>query len=251
MPRLLITGAGSGIGRATAQRFAAAGWEIGLVDRDAQALQATAALLPALPTPPYCASADVTDYAATTKAISGFGAFDLLVLSHGVLIIGTFTDLSAEQHRRTIEINVIGNLNCLLAAFPLLKGRPGAQVISLCSASAVYGTPDFASYSASKFAVRGLTEALEIEWAAHGIRVSDLMPPFVNTPMVRDQTCQPPVLKRLGVDLAPEDVAATIWQQAQGGPTHKAVGWKFALMKTLAGLSPQPLLRTVYGWLSR
>lgn len=257
MPRILITGAGSGIGRATALRFAREGWELGLLDRDATALAATIELLGAAKAQTFQQTADVTDYAAVQAAITAFAhhaghdGFNALILSHGVLTIGPFISLSAEQHRRTIEINVIGNLNCLLAAFPYLKGQADAQVIGLCSASAVYGTPDFASYSASKFAVRGLTEALEIEWAGHGIRVSDLMPPFVNTPMVTAQAFTPPVLTRLGVDLAPEDVAETIWQQAQGGPTHKPVGWKFALMKALVAITPQPLVRWAYGWLSR
>ncbi|MCP6059511.1 SDR family NAD(P)-dependent oxidoreductase, partial [Klebsiella pneumoniae] len=91
------------------------------------------------------------------------------------------------EHARILAINVQGVVQMTHAAFPYLKATPGAQVINMGSASGVYGTPHMASYSASKFAVRGFTEALELEWRRHGIRVGDLMPPFVRTPMVSRQ----------------------------------------------------------------
>lgn len=256
MHSILITGGASGIGLASARRFAQAGWRVGLLDRDAAALARAAGDTGAA----FHRACDVCDATAVRIAIDEFagtdaGGLDLLLLSHGVLTMGPFESLSVEQHRRTIDINVSGNIHCLLAAFPHLKRRAAShgrsQVISLCSASAVYGTPDFASYSASKFAVRALTEALQIEWAAHGIRVTDLMPPFVATPMVANQTYRPPILDRLGVDIGPDDVAETIWRQAHGGPTHRPVGWRFSLMYRLMALTPQVLLRRIYAALSR
>lgn len=245
MSSVLITGGASGIGRATAERFAREGWQVGLLDRDSMGLERASREIGAV----YHCACDVTDAAGVQAAIDAFAqqhGLDLLLISHGVLTMGNFEQLTLEQHRRTVEINVIGNLNVLYAAFPHLKQRPGAQVISLCSASAVYGTPAFSSYSATKFAVRALTEALDVEWAKYGIRVSDVMPPFVATPMVTAQAIQPAILARLGVNLAATDVAEAIWRQAQGGPLHRPVGWRFWCQYQLLRRLPDFVQRVLY-----
>ncbi|MOA29466.1 3-alpha-(or 20-beta)-hydroxysteroid dehydrogenase [compost metagenome] len=137
------------------------------------------------------------------------------------------------------------------AAFPYLQATPGAQVINMGSASGLYGTPHMVSYSASKFAVRGLTEALELEWRRHGIRVGDLMPPFVRTPMVDSQTFEPPALRRLGVRLRAEDIAAAVWRQAEQPLVHRPVHWLFKLMYWSGQVSPPWVSRAIMGWLSR
>ena len=115
----------------------------------------------------------------------------------------------------------------------------------------VYGVPDMASYSASKFAVRGLTEALDLEWRRHGIRVGDLMPPFVRTPMVSSQAFEPPALRHLGVNLQAEQIAAAVWQQSQGAAVHRPISGLFKLMYWSAQLSPAWITRAIMGWLSR
>ena len=137
------------------------------------------------------------------------------------------------------------------AAFPYLKATANAQVINMGSASGLYGTPHMASYSASKFAVRGLTEALDLEWRRHGIRVGDLMPPFVRTPMVSSQAFEPPALRHLGVNLQAEQIAAAVWQQSQGAAVHRPISGLFKLMYWSAQLSPAWMTRAIMGWLSR
>ena len=115
---------------------------------------------------------DVTDHAQWLDALADLDHLDLLVNNAGLLSSGAFEQIDAERHRAIVEVNVLGVVNGALAAFPLLARTPNAAMVNLASASATYGQPDLATYSATKFAVRGLTEALDLEWAQHDIRCS-------------------------------------------------------------------------------
>lgn len=252
MGNILISGAASGIGAATARLFHARGWRVGLLDVDANALVALAAELDDA----WHSRLDVVDAAAVQAALAEFcahsgGQLRLLFNGAGILHTGAFADIKLEQHTRLVEINVLGVLNLCHAAFPYLKATPEAQVINMGSASALYGVPQLACYSASKFAIRGLTEALELEWREHGIRVGDLMPPFVDTPMVRSQAQRPAVMRRLGVRLEAEQIAEAAWQQAQRNLVHRPVGLQFGVLFNLGQIAPGWLNRLLMGWLSR
>ncbi|MCY1278589.1 3-phenylpropionate-dihydrodiol/cinnamic acid-dihydrodiol dehydrogenase [compost metagenome] len=252
MDNILITGAASGIGAATARLFHAKGWKVGLLDVNQVALEALAAELGGA----WQRTLDVTDAAAASAALADFcagcgGRLRLLFNCAGILRFGHFEDIELAEHLRILDINVRGLLQMTYAAFPYLKATPGAQVLNMGSASGLYGTPHMVSYSASKFAVRGLTEALELEWRRHGIRVADLMPPFVRTPMVASQRFEPPTLRRLGVNLEAEDIAAAVWAQTRSGAVHRPVSWPFRLMFWSGQVSPGWLNRRVMGWLSR
>ncbi|MES2817595.1 MAG: SDR family oxidoreductase [Pseudomonadota bacterium] len=252
MDTILITGAASGIGAATARLFHAQGWTLGLLDIDPQALASLADELGGA----WHTALDVTDAPAVQQALAAFcglhnGQLRLLFNCAGVLRCGHFEAIALSEHARILQINVLGLMTLTHGAFPYLKATPRAQVINMGSASGVYGVPHLASYSASKFAVRGLTEALDLEWARHGIRVGDLMPPFVSTPMLNDQQFVAPVVRRLGVRLEAEDIALAVWQQAQGAAVHRPVGWQFRLMYGAAQLAPGWINRLTMKWLSR
>ncbi|PTU77403.1 short-chain dehydrogenase [Pseudomonas indoloxydans] len=228
MSSILISGAASGIGAATARLFHTRGWRVGLLDVDEKALVAELGGA-------WHAPLDVVEAAAVKAALGDFcalsgGQLRLLFNGAGILRTGAFADIELEQHTRQVQINVLGVLNLCHAAYPYLKVTSAAQVINMGSASALYGVPQLASYSASKFAVRGLTEALELEWREYGIRVGDLMPPFVDTPMVRSQAKRPPVMRRLGVRLEAEQIAEAAWKQAHGSTVHRPVGLQFGLV---------------------
>lgn len=200
MQNILISGAASGIGAASARLFHRRGRRVGLLDIDAEALRGLAAELPGA----WQSAVDVSEPDAVGEALAQFcadGRLRLLFNCAGILRFGRFEEVALEDHARLLAINLQGVLNCCHAAFPFLRATPQAQVLNMGSASGLYGVPEMAVYSASKFAVRGLTEALELEWRRHGIRVADLMPPFVRTPMVAGQTYRPPVLRRLGLRL--------------------------------------------------
>ena len=252
MNTILITGAASGIGAAAARLFHSRGWSVGLLDIDHRALAALAAELGGV----WHAELNVTDAGAVREALQDFcaahgGRLRLLFNSAGVLRFGHFEEIGLEEHARILQINVLGLLQVTHAAFPYLKGTAGAQVVNMGSASGLYGTPHMVSYSASKFAVRGLTEALELEWRRHGIHVGDLMPPFVATPMVDSQSFTPPALRRMGVNLRAEDIAQALWRQVERPRVHRPIHWLFRLMYAAGQVSPPAITRLLMGWISR
>ncbi|MDC0661624.1 SDR family oxidoreductase [Marinobacter sp. SS21] len=252
MKTILITGAASGIGAATARKFAREGWRLGLLDVNGAALSS---LNESLGGQHWTCEVDVTDGQSVEKALAEFtrfskGQLDLLFNCAGILRIGHFEQISVEDHARIIDINVTGLIRMCRAAFPLLKQTPGARVINMSSASAMYGTPHFASYSASKFAVRGLTEALNIEWKAHDILVQDIMTPFVKTPMVDSQSFKAPVIERLGVNLSADNLADEVWQTSQTEDVHHLVGLQFKSLALASKWLPNIFTRGIMAALS-
>ena len=252
MKRILITGAASGIGLATAHRFHARGWYVGLLDIDVEGLKAVAV---ALGERTWCQALDVRDAHACQAAADEFasqqGGIDVLFNSAGVLRMGPLEEIPEADHALMLDINVRGLLNMCRAALAHLKQAPNGRVLNMSSASALYGVPDMAVYSASKFAVRGLTEALNLEWQRHGVTVQDLMPPFVDTRMVRGQQWQAPVVKRMGVKLSADDIAEAAEKALLVHRVHTPVGLSFRLTVLMEKLTPRSFTREVMRLLSR
>lgn len=173
----------------------------------------------------------------------------MLFNNAGIAVTQPFEEADLARHHRLIDINLRGLVNGCHLAFPLLQRTPGSRVINMCSASALYGQPELGTYSASKAAVRSLTEALDIEWRRHGIRVVDVLPLFVNTAMVTDEVSRMKTVATLGVRLGPDDVAATVWRLATAPaaslPVHSCVGWQTKLFALLSKLSPGFMNRLV------
>ena len=233
MKTIFITGAAHGIGLATAMRFADQGWFVGLYDINEQALQI---LLQSGNFPRACGQVcDVTNAASVEAALAHFaahteGRMHVLVNNAGVLSAGKFEEIPPEQHERIIAVNVGGLTRVAQAAFPLLQQTPGSTLVNLCSVSSVHGIPALAVYSASKFYVNGLTEALHIEWAKYGIRVTSVKPPLVNTAM--GHAVDALQVGRFRVDMQPEHVAEAIELAISGkrigyllGTSSKVWGW--------------------------
>ena len=116
-----------------------------------------------------------------------------------------------------------GVLTCAKYAIPYLKATPGARLINMASTSAIYGIPDLSVYAASKHAVCALTEAWDIELEKYNIIVSDILAPFVKTPLL-DTPDDIYLIKTMGVKLAPSDIAQTVWKAVQGKKLHWWVG---------------------------
>jgi len=174
------------------------------------------------------------------------GDLDVLFLSAGITRNGRFEEITPEDHRQILAVNAGGVAICARMGFPLLKRTPDARLILMSSASASYGSPEMASYSASKFAVRGLTEALNLEWATHDIYVCDVVPPFVKTPMLeREQTTRS--MKILGVHLTAEDVADVVERAATSRrrKVHWPVSGSFKLLDRLFDPLPRELVRPI------
>jgi NAD(P)-dependent dehydrogenase (short-subunit alcohol dehydrogenase family) len=185
---VFITGAASGMGRETAKLFAAKGWFVGAADVNEAGL---ATLVQELGSENcWTAKLDVrskTEFDATLAAFfAKAGRLDLLFNNAGVGESGWFEDVPYDAAMRVVQINFVGALNGAYAALPYLKKTPNSMLFSTSSSSATYGMPRIAVYAATKHAVKGLTEALSVEWARHGIRVADVLPGLIDTAILRE-----------------------------------------------------------------
>lgn len=243
---IFITGAGAGIGRATAELFAARGWRVGLYDVNERAVLDLCKQLgedKAL-----AGRLDVTDAGALRLALDQFckfsgGRLDVMFNNAGIAHVDAFENVPIAKAHAIVDVNLKGVINGAYAALPHLQRTPGARMLSMCSASSIYGAPQLAVYSATKFAVKGLTEALDLEWWRYGIKVMDLCPLFVNTPMVQEFSASAtPAMNLLGVRLQPEDIARSVWSLATRWrwlcPTHSYPGLQSKLLAFVSKISP-------------
>ena len=207
---VFITGGATGIGRATALLFARQGYFVGAYDIDEARLDILNGDIKAVGGRGVVGHLDVTDADEVAQRLSEFhaaagGRLDVLINNAGLLNAGRFENIPLDVHHREIEVNVKGVVNGLHGAFPFLKSTPGAVVVNLASASAIYGQAELANYSATKFFVRAITEALNLEWGRYGIRVIDMWPLYVNTAMTRG--VKTGTTDSLGIRLTAEDIA--------------------------------------------
>lgn len=224
---IFITGAAAGIGAETARLFAGRGWRVGASDVDAAALAALQQEIGAERLSVHVA--DVRDYAAVEAALRSFtattgGRLDAVFANAGVLFMGPNEDITREQKDLLVDVNVKGVVATIDAAFPYLRGTPGSHVVAMSSLSAEYGSPEHAVYSATKFFVRGFTEALNIEYRAHGVQVSAIYVGYVQTGMVFGAKVKPASIERMGVKVTPQRVAETVWRAVHGNRVHWRVG---------------------------
>jgi NAD(P)-dependent dehydrogenase (short-subunit alcohol dehydrogenase family) len=184
---VFITGAASGIGLGTAKRFAKEGWFVGLADINAAGLKAALEAIGKDNGATYLL--DVRDTAAWTDALSVFaaasgGRLDVLVNNAGVASYGYLEEQSDDEVARQLDINIKGVIAGARAALPYLKKTPSSQLINVSSCASLFGAPKMSIYCATKFAVRGLSESLEVEFARFGVGVKCIMPWFVDTPIL-------------------------------------------------------------------
>jgi len=230
---VFITGAASGIGAETARLFSRKGWFCGLYDIDQSGLNTVEAELG--PDNCHTARLDVTSRADWAAATAGFGEacegrMNVLFNNAGIARHGWLEDVPPEESDLIVDINIKGVINGVYAALPLLKQTPGARIVNTASIAGVIPSPQLAVYSASKFAVRGLSEALDIEFAEFDIRAS-LMPWFIDTPILDMGKTEGANLKMIdqlresGTDVYPVSVAAqAAWDAAHGKHVQHMAG---------------------------
>jgi len=189
--RVLITGAASGIGRATAELAASRGAVLFLTDIDADGLEQSAERIAAgggevaLATP-----LDLTDHdaviALAAQAHGAGGSMDVVMNVAGIATWGTIDRLDHERHwRRTIDVDLIAPISVLECFVPaMIEAGRGGHVVNVSSAAGLFGLPWHAPYSAAKFGLRGVSEVLRFDLQRHGIGVSLVCPGGVRTPMV-------------------------------------------------------------------
>lgn len=209
MPSIFISGAAQGIGKAVAQKFLQEGWTVGAYDIAPVAYDATGT--PGTLITGHLNVTSATDWDVALEEFTSHtgGTLDVLDNNAGIIIDGPLSEAAAMGVDRLISVNCTGVTLGARAAHPHLKRTPGAQLVNMTSASAVYGQPNIAVYSATKFYVAGLTEALSLEWRKDDIRVVDVWPLWAKTSLADVDVAS---TRRIGVHLTPEQVAGAVWQ---------------------------------------
>ena len=265
MKSVFITGAGSGMGREGAKLFHAKGWRVGAVDRNDDGL---ATLIRELGGDRlWTRVVDVTEKAALEGALADFcagnagGGLDMMWNNAGIGESGWFEDVPHEAAMRVVEVNFKAVLTGAYVALPYLKKTPGSLMFSTSSSSATYGMPRIAVYSSTKHAVKGLTEALSVEWHRHGVRVADVLPGLIDTAILTTTTnhsddggstvsaeeLRASAPKKGLFRLMPATSVAEVAWQAYHNPKrlHWYVPKSIRLIDLFKGLSPELVRRSI------
>lgn len=213
----LVTGAASGIGRATAVRLAADGVAVGCLDRDGAGARVVAATIAQDGGRAIGLEADVTDPVAVAVAVdrlgSDLGLPTILVNNAGVPGGGRFTEVTFEAWRRVLDVHVDGTFHVTQAVLPGMTDAGWGRVVNICSEAVWLGNQSV-QYVTAKAALVGFTRALAYQLAPSGILVNGVAPGPVDTPMLRDN--DPEAIEaelesvRIGRFLEPEEIAATV-----------------------------------------
>lgn len=186
----LITGAGKGIGKAVAVALAKEGVNLILVSRTQKDIEQLADEVSNLGVKALALSADVSDINSITtaveKALAEFKHIDILINSAGIASFGKFLELEPEAWERIIQVNLMGTYYTTRAVIPNMIERQAGDIINISSTAGLNGNALTSAYSASKFAVLGLTDSLMQEMRKHNIRVTALTPSTVATDMAKD-----------------------------------------------------------------
>jgi short-subunit dehydrogenase len=229
--RILITGASSGIGRSLAEQAVRGGARVALVGRNAERLEELARSLSALP------GADVlplvvditveSDRARLLQAVAErFDGLDVLLNNAGVASFGHFTSSSEEILRQVMEVNFFAPAELIRQAIPLLTQGNRPAILNVASMCGRRGVPAWSEYSASKFALCGLTEALRGEMARFGIDVLLVLPGLTRTGLHAHMLHNTGRMKiEFDKGQPPEKVAARILSSLRKSRTETVVGW--------------------------
>ena len=216
----IVTGGGSGIGRAIGLRLASDGNMVAIFDLDGDAAAATADTIVEAGGKALGVQVDVTDRANIDAGVaevrSRLGRPTVLVNNAGLSLDSPFLDITAELWQKSLAVNLTGTFDCCQAVLPDMLEEGWGRIVNISSSSFHSGSPGLAGYVSAKSGVVGLTKVLALEFGKHGVTVNTIPPGFIDTPMLRrtvekgfvdldQQTAKTPV-GRIG---QPEDIAAT------------------------------------------
>lgn len=216
-PTAIVTGAGSGVGRACVLKLAAEGWVVALVGRRAAALAETiahagpTAQARLLPLP-----CDIADPEAVTRAIAAaidrFGRVDALINAAGTNIPRrALGELTLEDYHATLATNLHGAFHCVRAVLPVMRRQGAGTIVNVNSEAGLRASAKSgAAYVVSKFGLAGLTQTINAEERAQGIRACSIFPGDIDTPLLDKRPEPPPAAARARM-MRPEDIAACVW----------------------------------------
>lgn len=240
--RVILTGASGGIGSATARALAKAEAQLLLVDRQAEGLQQLANRLRADGAQVHALPADLTRsadrQAVPEHATRVLGGVDLLVNNAGLLHFNPFEDEDPQAMERLLTVNVVAPILLARAVLPLMQQQGNGRIVNIGSIFGSIGFPYFASYSASKFALRGFSEALRRELRGTGIGVTYIAPRATRTPLNRSALNRMNEALKVAMD-SPERVAAAVVEAIGGDRDEVYLGWPESLFVRLNGLFPR------------
>ncbi len=182
----IVTGGGSGIGAATARRFAEEGAHVVVADLKAETAQAVADEIGG---DAFGLGIDVTDFASIERVVEGtvgrFGGLDVIVCNAGVTIVGSVMDLTEDQWDKELDTNLKSVYLCAKAVWPHLEARGGGSILSTASMAGQWAIPADAAYCASKAGLIMLTKCMALDGAKANIRANCICPGYTNTPMIQ------------------------------------------------------------------
>ncbi|MCH7683001.1 MAG: SDR family oxidoreductase [Gemmatimonadetes bacterium] len=189
----IITGASSGIGEATARRLAESGARVVLAARRVERLEALAADIERREGTALVAPTDVTDERSVQRlartALDAFGRIDILINNAGIMPLSPISKLRVEEWDRMIDVNIKGVLYCIAATLPTMLEQGSGHIINVSSVAGRRPFPSGTVYSATKFAVRAISQGLRLELSPiNGIRVTDIEPGVVATELTHHIT---------------------------------------------------------------
>jgi 3-dehydrosphinganine reductase len=242
----LISGGSSGIGLALAHRLAPKGWNLTLLARDPGRLQQAKAALEAKSGAGQVqlVCADVRDAPAVAAAMDGvlrmLGAPDLVVASAGIVIPGLFASLPSQAFDETMAVNYLGTVHLLRAVLPAMRARRSGHIVLISSGAGLIGLYGYTAYAPSKFAIRGLAEALRGELKPEGIAVSIVYPPDTDTPqLTEEKRVRPDITGKLAGSArvhSADEVAEAILKGVEHGRFTIAPGWEMSALSRLSSL---------------
>lgn len=241
---IFITGAASGMGRETARLFAGKGWFVGGYDVNGAGLTALEAELGA----GSCVvrTLDVTDREDYRAALAAFGEatggqMDILFNNAGIGRGGPFADQPFEDVIAVVQVNLMGVLIGIHEGIGLLKATPNSLCFTTSSSSATFGMPGIAVYSATKHAVKGLSEALSVEFKAYGVRVADVLPGLIDTPILPPEAVANAPKEGLFRAIPPVEVAKVVWEAYHADTLHWYVPPELVEMDKMATAAPEAM----------
>lgn len=241
-PIVLITGGSQGIGQATAHLFAQKGYDLVIAARQADRLEAAAeAIRSSYHREVLAVPTDVRDpeqvQNLVDRALEKFGAIDILVNNAGIYISGPVESFSLDDWHQAIDTNLWGYIHTIYALLPHLLDRKRGTIVNVSSIGGKVPVPYLAPYSTTKFAIAGLTEALQAELAPKGIQVSGIYPNLIKTNFLEraifrgvdpsdEQKRRQQIEQLLEVPMVekPEDVAQAIWKAVSERKNEVIVG---------------------------